>query len=177
MYEQCSPTFFYTKLRIFLAGWKNNKSLPDGIIYEGVSSKPFKFSGASASQSTTFHLFDAALGITHQDGEKTYLESMLDYMPRGHRQFVQEIRKGPSIRDYVLKSEDGELLRLYDDCVESLVQFRSLHIQVVTSYVTIQAANAKNKLDRALVHHGTGGTEYMSFLKHVRDETNDAKMI
>ncbi|CAB4019357.1 Indoleamine 2,3-dioxygenase 2 [Paramuricea clavata] len=65
IYEHCDPAFFYTKLRVFLSGWKNSKSLPDGIIYEGVSTKPLKFSGASGSQSTTFHVFDAVLGIVH----------------------------------------------------------------------------------------------------------------
>ncbi|CAB4016047.1 indoleamine 2,3-dioxygenase 2, partial [Paramuricea clavata] len=65
LYEHCDPAFFYTKLRVFLSGWKNSKSLPDGIIYEGVSTKPLKFSGASGSQSTTFHAFDAVLGIVH----------------------------------------------------------------------------------------------------------------
>ncbi|XP_028418880.1 indoleamine 2,3-dioxygenase 2-like [Dendronephthya gigantea] len=133
--EKCNPAFFYTKLRTFLTGWKNNKSLPDGIIYEGVSSKPFQFSGASGAQSTGFHLFDAALSITHEDGEKAFLDSMLGYMPRGHRRFVKEIRREPSIRDYVVRSENSELLKLYNECVESLVQFRSLHVQVVTRRV------------------------------------------
>ena len=42
--------------------------------------------------------------VTYQyyflDGEKSFLESMLDYMPRWHREFVFYVREGPSIREY-----------------------------------------------------------------------------
>ncbi|CAB3999950.1 Indoleamine 2,3-dioxygenase 2, partial [Paramuricea clavata] len=135
MFEHCHPEFFYTKLRIFLAGWKNYKKFPEGMLYEGVSSKPLQFSGGSAAQSTTFQVFDAVLGIVHpkvEDGQKAFLESMLDYMPRWHREFVLYVRNGPSVRDYVQKSNDNNLKELYNDCVESLIQFRSFHVQIVT---------------------------------------------
>ncbi|CAB3981535.1 indoleamine 2,3-dioxygenase 2 isoform X2 [Paramuricea clavata] len=180
IYEHCDPAFFYTKLRVFLSGWKNSKSLPDGIIYEGVSTKPLKFSGASGSQSTTFHVFDAVLGIVHsrKGGEKSFLDFMLDYMPRGHRKFVLNVRKGPSVRNYVERSESDELLKIYNDCVDSVVQFRSFHIQVVTRYVTIQATKEKkhNEPVKNKLVYGTGGTEYMSFLKRVRSETSEVKI-
>jgi hypothetical protein len=34
--------FVYILNNMFLISWKNSKSLPDGIIYEGVSTKPLK---------------------------------------------------------------------------------------------------------------------------------------
>lgn len=177
MYERCDPKFFYGKLRTFLAGWKNNKTLPEGIIYEGVSSEPLQFYGGSEAQSSIFQTFDAVFGIVHRkakDGKPSYLESMLNYMPRGHRDFILFIKTGPSIREYVKKFDDDHLKKLYNACIEGLLQFRNFHIQVVARYVTIQAANEKHHDLKMLAKRGTGGTGVMSFLKSIRKDTAEA---
>ncbi|XP_046854988.1 indoleamine 2,3-dioxygenase 2-like [Xenia sp. Carnegie-2017] len=179
MFEHCRPEVFYSKLRVFLAGWKKNKTLPEGILYEGVSKIPLMFSGGSAAQSTTFQIFDAALGVSHpkiEDGEKSFLESMLDYMPRWHREFVLYVRDGPSIREYVLKSNDHKLQQLYNECIERLTEFRSEHVKIVARYITIQATKSKNVNVKMLANQGTGGTGVMPFLKAVRQKTSERKI-
>ena len=42
--EKCSPEFFFDTLRPWLSGWDQN-----GVIYEGVSEQPLKFSGGSGA--------------------------------------------------------------------------------------------------------------------------------
>ncbi|XP_028415868.1 indoleamine 2,3-dioxygenase 2-like [Dendronephthya gigantea] len=179
MLEHCRPEFFYGKIRIFLAGWKNYETFPEGLFYEGVDSKPMQFSGGSAAQSTTFQIFDAVLGVVHpkvEDGEKSFLESMLDYMPRWHREFVFYVRNGPSVRDYVQNCKCDVLKKLYNDCVESLQKFRSFHIQIVTRYIINQARKGEHSGIKMLASQGTGGTGIMPFLKGVRKETADVKI-
>lgn len=41
-----------------------------------------------------------SLSSLYLDGQKAFSESMLDYMPRWHREFVLYVRNGPSVRDY-----------------------------------------------------------------------------
>jgi indoleamine 2,3-dioxygenase len=40
MHEHLSPDVFYGQIRLFLAGWRNNELLPNGVVYEGVSEDP-----------------------------------------------------------------------------------------------------------------------------------------
>ena len=37
MREGCHPFIFYHRVRPFLSAWKHNPTLPNGVIYEGVS--------------------------------------------------------------------------------------------------------------------------------------------
>jgi indoleamine 2,3-dioxygenase len=56
---------------------------------------------------------------------------------------------------------------LYNDCVELVERFRSLHLEYAATYIFCQAQrNAKNP--HAV---GTGGTPFMQYLKKHRDET------
>ena len=51
MYEKCNPTTFYVMIRPYLAGTKGLDALPNGIVYEGVDTKPLQYYGGSAAQS------------------------------------------------------------------------------------------------------------------------------
>nr|XP_025968004.1 indoleamine 2,3-dioxygenase 2 isoform X3 [Dromaius novaehollandiae] len=65
MHDYVDPAVFYSVIRIFLSGWKDNPAMPHGLVYEGVSQEPMAFSGGSAAQSTVLHAFDELLGIRH----------------------------------------------------------------------------------------------------------------
>ena len=39
MREGCHPFIFYHRVRPFLSAWKHNPTLPNGVIYEGVSNE------------------------------------------------------------------------------------------------------------------------------------------
>ncbi|KAL4664073.1 hypothetical protein H8957_013398 [Semnopithecus entellus] len=178
MHNHVDPDIFYSVIRIFLSGWKDNPAMPAGLMYEGVSKEPLKYSGGSAAQSTVLHAFDEFLGIRHSKESADFLYRMRDYMPPSHKAFIEDIHSSPSLRDYVLSSGQDHLLTAYNQCVQALVDLRSYHITMVTRYLIIAAAKTKRRKPnhlpgppQALEDRGTGGTTVMSFLKSVRDKT------
>ncbi|GAB5570293.1 indoleamine 2 [Prionailurus iriomotensis] len=161
--------------------WKDNPAMPVGLIYEGVSPEPLKYSGGSAAQSTVLHAFDEFLGICHSKESADFLHRMREYMPPSHKAFIEEIHSTPSLRDHILSSGNGQLLTAYNQCVEALAELRSYHITVVTKYLITAATKAKGRRPNyvpgpplALEERGTGGTVVLSFLKSVRDKTLEA---
>ncbi|XP_036911320.1 LOW QUALITY PROTEIN: indoleamine 2,3-dioxygenase 2 [Sturnira hondurensis] len=181
MHNYVDPDIFYAVIRIFLSGWKDNPAMPVGLIYEGVSSAPPRYFGGSAAQSTVLHALDEFLGVRHSKESGDFLLRMREYMPPSHRAFLEELQAAPSLRHHILSSGNGQLLTAYNQCVEALAELRSYHITVVTKYLVIAAAKAKNKKPshlpeppRALEERGTGGTAVLSFLKSVRNKTLEA---
>ncbi|XP_040346311.1 indoleamine 2,3-dioxygenase 2 [Herpailurus yagouaroundi] len=181
MHDYVDPDIFYAVIRIFLSGWKDNPAMPVGLIYEGVSPEPLKYSGGSAAQSTVLHAFDEFLGICHSKESADFLHRMREYMPPSHKAFIEEIHSTPSLRDHILSSGNGQLLTAYNQCVEALAELRSYHITVVTKYLITAATKAKGRRPNyvpgpplALEERGTGGTVVLSFLKSVRDKTLEA---
>ncbi|NXV80103.1 I23O2 dioxygenase, partial [Atlantisia rogersi] len=184
MHDHVDPAVFYTVIRIFLSGWKDNPAMPDGLIYEGVSDQPMAYSGGSAAQSTILHAFDEFLGIQHSKESTAFLHRMRNYMPPAHRAFVEEIGRAPSLKQHVLSSGDGRLCTAFNQCISELADFRSYHITIVTKYITLAAAKVKagqggrvgvsmGKPPSALEAQGTGGSHIFSFLKSVRDTTKE----
>lgn len=155
--------------------------MPVGLIYEGVSTEPLKYSGGSAAQSTVLHAFDEFLGIRHSKESGNFLLNMRDYMPPSHKAFIEAIQSAPSLRDHVLSSGNGPLLTAYNQCVQALAELRSYHITMVTKYLITSAAKAKGRKlshlpgpPQALEDRGTGGTSVLIFLKSVRNKTLEA---
>ncbi|NXD43692.1 I23O2 dioxygenase, partial [Copsychus sechellarum] len=187
MHDYVDPEIFYSVIRIFLSGWKDNPAMPQGLIYEGVSPEPLAFSGGSAAQSTVLHAFDELLGICHRQDTAAFLLRMREYMPRPHRAFVRALRGAGSLRQRVLAAGDARLRDAFNRCVRALTDFRSLHIAIVTKYIAIAAAKARarraqpgasagpaaGKPPAALEAKGTGGSHIFSFLKSIRDSTRE----
>ncbi|XP_064493909.1 indoleamine 2,3-dioxygenase 2-like isoform X3 [Pseudopipra pipra] len=205
MHDHVDPAVFYAVIRIFLSGpcpqlphghcltpclppsWKDNPAMPAGLVYEGVSEEPLAFSGGSAAQSTVLHAFDELLGIRHSQDTAAFLHRMRNYMPPPHRAFVEEIQRGPSLKQHVLSCRDRRLRGAFNRCVAALAEFRSYHITVVTKYVAVAAAKARagraepgaragpalGKAPSALEAKGTGGSHIFSFLKSIRDTTRE----
>ncbi|XP_052459601.1 indoleamine 2,3-dioxygenase 2 [Carassius gibelio] len=189
MHEYVDPSIFYGIIRIYLSGWKDNPSMPDGLVYEGVQEKPMEFSGGSAAQSSILHCFDELLGVQHEGSSGAFLRRMRDYMPPSHKHFIENISSQPSLRSFVLQQADEGLTRAFDLCVARLVDFRNFHINTVTRFITIPASRAKQlrankqgmtedldairRAPTALEERGTGGSGIITFLKTVRDETKE----
>ncbi|MBZ3886776.1 Indoleamine 2,3-dioxygenase 2 [Sciurus carolinensis] len=183
MHDYVDPDIFYAVIRIFLSGWKDNPAMPRGLIYEGISKEPLKYSGGSAAQSSVLHAFDEFLGIRHSKESADFLYRMRDYMPPSHKAFIEEIHAAPSLRDFILSSGHGHCLTAYNQCLEALAELRSYHITMVTRYLITAAARARSRRlnhlpgpPQALEDRGTGGTAALSFLKNVRDKTLEATL-
>ena len=160
MPQHCDPYIFYHRVRPFLAGWPK-----DGVVYEGISDVPQQFIGGSAAQSSLVQTLDAGLGIQHTANEThSFLKQMRSYMPPKHRQFIVDIESGPSIRQFVIdhKPTDPTLSDLYNNCVEELMNFRKLHLVIAAQYILQQAPKEQK---------GTGGTNFVHFLKNIETQT------
>ena len=173
MSEKCSPQVFYVELRPYFAGTKGLDAFPNGMIYEGIDSKPRQYYGSSAGQSSAIRAIDLYLGVQHSGTDAQFLNAMLDYMPQKHRQFLQYLSKQPSLQHYVLKRRNTELIKQFNATVEAFVNYRSYHVILVTRYITNQKEHSVNA---SLNTKGTGGTHFMCFLKNVRDNTRAMKI-
>jgi indoleamine 2,3-dioxygenase len=134
MREGCDPFIFFHRVRPFLAAWKSNPAVPDGVRYMGVREKwedrasaapaeaadgsssgaesfPFQqFSGGSAAQSSLLPFLDICLGVDHSEHEASarsnmYLHSMRQYMIPEHREFLLHVQSFARLRALVLACE------------------------------------------------------------------------
>lgn len=175
MPEGCDPYIYYTRVRPYIHGWKDNPGLPRGVVYEGVAAfggEPQKFRGETGAQTGIVPALDGALGITHRDDPlRVYLTELRAYMPPAHRAFVEAVEGGPSIRDYVLAHhEDHPALREgYNACVRLIEALRSRHHEYAARYIQMQSQ--KGHLNPTEV--GTGGTPFMKYLQKHKHETSD----
>ncbi|OGF56876.1 MAG: hypothetical protein A2Z21_08780 [Candidatus Fraserbacteria bacterium RBG_16_55_9] len=164
MYENCDPHIFYYRIRPYLTGWN-----APGVVYEGVTDKPLKFYGGSAAQSPLIQALDAALGVRHTDQDTNpYLLEMRRYMSPRHRQFIEAVERGPSIRQFVLDRQGTheELCAVYNGCVRFLEEFRRKHMEMAVRYITHPAPKGGEA-------QGTGGTKFSVFLGKAVKETRD----
>ena len=173
MPEKCDPYIYYRRVRPYIHGWKNHPLLPEGLIYDGVEAyggKPQRFRGETGAQSGIVPALDAALGITHADDPlRPYLLEMRQYMPPGHRRFIEAIERGPKVRPFVLEHRDShrELRDRYNSAVHWLAAFRAKHFEYANTYIFRQAQ--REPANPTTV--GTGGTPFMPYLQKHRDET------
>ena len=180
--DGCDPYIYYNRVRPFIIGWKSyvpGFPLPDGVAYSGVPEffgNPQKFTGETGAQSTIIPSLDAFLGVGHADllnGKpdimKIYLQDMRNYMPKEHRKFLNNLEKSAkknSLRDLVLENKNNSgLLNAYNSCLEEIIKFSDMHFDYATRYIHKQPQKGANNTTA-----GTGGTEFMVYLKKHRDE-------
>ncbi len=171
MPEFCDPYIYYNRVRPYIHGWKDNPSLPQGLIYEGVTQyhdKPQRFKGETGAQSGIIPLFDAALKIEHENTPlKQHLDEMRCYMPPEHQAYLTALEKSPSIRQYVKQQHYPELTELYNAAIELIGEFRATHLKYAAQYIEKQKQTSEANSTAV----GTGGTPFMAYLKKHRDET------
>lgn len=176
MPEKCDPYIYYHRVRPFIFGTKDNPDLPNGLVYEGeFDNRPQFFRGETGAQSSIIPSLDGALQIKHtNDNLRHYLNEMRDYMPKLHRDFISELEKTSKVR--LLIKDSSAATACYNECLEEIRAFRSLHLEYAGTYIHKQS-QIKNPFGRGgSTITGTGGTPFMSYLKKHRDETADQKI-
>lgn len=143
MYEHCKSAFFFNQLRIYLSGSDNPNLEGIKIDLSDIMENPswfkwhntitIKTKGGSAAQSTLIQVYDAILGVSHF--KCNFLDEMRDYMPAKHRNYLQMINNGPSIREYVSSSDNDDMINAYDNCINKLKNFRKAHVNLVKNYI------------------------------------------
>ena len=132
MPERCDPYIYFHRVRPYIFGWRNNPSLPDGVIYEGVDEYHGvgqKFRGETGAQSAIIPAMDAVLGIEHERDElREYLMEMRMYMPPRHVAFIEAVEAGPSVRKFVTTAKRPALTTVFNECVELVANFRAMHL-------------------------------------------------
>jgi len=175
MPEKCDPYIYYHRVRPYIFGWKNNPSLPEGLIYEGCfNEKPQLYRGETGAQSSIVPTLDALLNVVHEKDElREYLDEMKSYMPPSHRELIKFVEDHSKVKEDVIGSD--ELVNLFDDCCQEISIFRSQHLQYAADYIHSQ--NTKNTLfgTGGSKVRGTGGTPFMKYLRKHRDETDLTK--
>ena len=171
MPERCDPYIYFHRVRPYIFGWRNNPSLPDGVVYEGVDEYKGvgqKFRGETGAQSAIIPAMDGVLGIEHEKDElRDYLMEMRTYMPPKHVAFIQAVEAGPSVRNFVTTIKKSSLTQVFNDCIELVANFRAMHLEYAGTYIHAQAQATPGNPSAV----GTGGTPFMIYLRKHRDET------
>jgi len=175
MPEKCDPYIYYHRVRPFIFGTKDNPDLENGLIYEGQFNNQAQFfRGETGAQSSMIPSLDGALQIEHtKDHLRHYLNEMRDYMPPLHRQFIESLETQSQVK--ALIDGSAKLTESYNQCLEEIKVFRSMHLEYAGTYIhkQSQATNAIGRGGSTIT--GTGGTPFMSYLKKHRDETEEQK--
>ncbi|BHF76700.1 Indoleamine 2,3-dioxygenase 2 [Sparganum proliferum] len=185
--SELDPQEFYVDLRKYLSGWSHGR-LTKGLIYEGVPDDLLTgqemngsqdgrriYLGASAAQSAILQTLDAFLGVKHGPEVEEFLVRMRAYMIHAHRQFIEDMEKYSTLRDYVSQSCSGQLRDAYNDCISSLEKFRRDHIQIVHRFVLEPARKFATNVE-SLKNEGTGGQALNIFLGKVISSTKMARL-
>ena len=166
MYEGCDPDFFFNNIRIYLAG-SNNENLPNGITIASDPPIVLKYTGGSAAQSTLIQVFDVLFDVKH---EGKFLETMREYMPASHRNYLLNILP---IKNYITPNDK----KIYNQCISQLGKFRQAHLGLVYKYIAkFIAPDTIGKNVNAHGSKGAGGTEPVIFCQQVINETHNSKI-
>ena len=170
IHERCKPDKFWNGFRRFQRGTKGyTEYFPNGLIYKGVDQQPKLYCGASAGQSSTIPTFDIFLGVPQMG----FLQEQRMYMPPPHRQFLKDLEEEAEchpVRKFVAESKDYELIAAFNAIVDTLVDFRQQHFNIVFRYIIAFMPGAANDA------RGTGGTHVKHFLKGIQQNTRNTKI-
>jgi indoleamine 2,3-dioxygenase len=151
--EKMDPALYYRTFRPYIRFFEN-------VVYEGISGEPLSFRGETGAQSSLLPAMVAFMKIPHRQTMLTdHLADMRRFMPREHRELINEIEAMPSLRE-VANPE------AFNETLEAMATFREVHYGWAQEYINKWVSDPR----------GTGGTPYMIWLKQLIDETREHKI-
>lgn len=178
MDEHVSPEFFFYHLAVYFNGTDEQNVYPDGFVYEGTVPEVRKVPPTNAAQSSTIPAFDIFLDVQHTGTTRKSFRNDRAQMPKYHRNFLEELEKQPSMREYITTCGDPQLSATYNEALKGLSEFRSQHIVLVTRYVVIpyrnlmngEAGNKSNDSEESVP------LPFMTHLQSSRNETSQSEV-
>jgi indoleamine 2,3-dioxygenase len=155
MTEGCDPDIYFDHIRPFFFGFTD-------VIYDGAfDGQPQTYRGGTGAQSSIVPALVAGLGIAHEQNDLTHhLYAMQPYMPAAHRAFIARM-SASTIRACVERCHYAPLIDVYNAALSRLLTFRQTHLGFARAYIFNKSKDA----------YGTGGTNFMAWLKQLADET------
>lgn len=87
-------------------------------------------------------------------------------------QFVRSQTTATELNDENNNQPTSNLLTTYQQCITQLTAFRTDHVKIVTQFIVApKAKQSQQYLFKNVSAVGTGGTDFMVFLKQCRDDT------
>ncbi len=142
------PALYYKTFRPYIRFF-------EGVVYEGVDSAPLNFRGETGAQSSVIPTVVAFFKVPHKPSMLTdHLADMRRFMPRAHRELIEQVERLPDPRGRVEKAP-------YNEALEALAAFRETHLEFARRYIAAHVRDPR----------GTGGTPYLEWLSQLIDET------
>ena len=103
--EKMDPALYYKTFRPYIRFF-------EGVVYEGVDSAPMDFRGETGAQSSVIPTVVAFFKVPHEPSMLTdHLADMRRFMPREHRELIEQVERMPSPRGKVEKGPYNEAPR------------------------------------------------------------------
>lgn len=135
---------FFNVLRIYLSGFNSEDDFPQGMKVEGLDII-LKGRIGSGAQSTLFSILDNIFEINHNNTHLIeILKDFRNFMPNRNLKILEFLEKNNNSIETIINCmitngldslESIPLLKLYDQTVNELQEFRTAHMHVVHMYV------------------------------------------
>lgn len=172
--EKCNNKIFFEKLRNFLSGW--NK-LPQGHLkaWNGDYYEHLEYKGGSAAQSSLIQVWDILLGVEHIEHAREFLMEMRNYMPYSHKCLLEFlINANFNLHNYIVRKKNPRLIQVFNNCVDSLIELRSIHKGIIHRYIinfAPELRDNKSKSEQVAKTingtYGSGGTNPIPFMNTI----------
>jgi indoleamine 2,3-dioxygenase len=151
--EKMDPGLYYKTFRPYIRFFEH-------VVFEGVEATPMNFRGETGAQSSIMPTLVALMKIPHRPSRLTdHLEDMRNFMPREHRQLIEDVQSLPDLRPLAEKE-------LYNEVLEAMATFREVHYLWADEYINKRVSDPR----------GTGGTPFMKWLGQLIAETRAHKI-